>query len=122
MAAPHTPEFHWERSRRLLNLVDPVLALGEPEAACEMVWGAAAHAIKAAAQRQGWRHDSHSRLLVAVNRLIAEIGAPPYLLGRYYLASNFHEGFYGDRVFSDAHIRRAKEPVADFIQTLANLP
>ena len=99
-----------------------MLAQGEPEAACEMARGAAAHAIKAAAQRQGWRHSSHSLLRVAVNRLIAEIGAPSHILGRYYLASNLHAGFYGDRIFNDAHIRRAKEPVAEFIQTLENLP
>lgn len=122
MAAPHSPEFYRERSHRFLNLVDSMLALGEPEAACEMVWGAAAHAIKAAAQRQGWRHSSHALLRVAVNRLVDEIGAPPHILGRYYLASNLHAGFYGDRIFSAAHIRRAKDPVAEFIRTLENLP
>ena len=47
MAAPHSPEFYRERSHRFLSLVDSMLALGEPEAACEMAWGAA-HAIKAA--------------------------------------------------------------------------
>ena len=122
MAAPHSPEFYRERSHRLLSLVDSMLALGELEVACEMAWGAAAHAIKAAAQRQGWRHSSHSLLRAAVSRLVDEIGAPPHLRGGYYLASNLHAGFYGDRIFSASHIRRAKEPVADFIQTLENLP
>ena len=122
MAAPHSPEFYRERSHRFLNLVDSMLALGEPEAACEMAWGAAAHAIKAAAQRQGWRHSSHSLLRDSVNRLVDEIGASPHLRAGYYLASNLHAGFYGDRIFSAAHIRRAKDPVAEFIRTLEKLP
>ena len=40
--------YYGERSRRLLALADDLLARGEPEAAGEMLWGAAALAIKAA--------------------------------------------------------------------------
>ena len=86
-----------------------------------MLWGAAAHAIKSAAQRRGWAHGAHMLLAVVVERLVAEAAAPPHLSGQYKMASDFHQGFYGDRIFSAAHIHRAKEPVAGFIQTLESL-
>ncbi len=121
MIAPRHWEYYQERSHHFLLLVDDVLDWGEPELACEVVWGSAAHAIKSVAQRKGWAHDSHDLLRTTVVRLI-EDGAPPHLRGQYRLASEFHIGFYGDLVFDANHIRRARELIAQFIQTLEILP
>ena len=120
MLRPRLPEYYQERSAHFLARVDGELAAGEPEAACEMLWGAAAHAIKSVAQKHGWPHAEHRLLRVAVNRLISD-GAPRHLLGQYIMASDFHQGFYGDRIFSADQIRRAKTPIAEFINTLHRL-
>ena len=37
------------------------------------------------------------------------------------MASDFHQGFYGDREFRVAHIRFAKVTIADFVDTLRRL-
>ena len=53
-------------------------------------------------------------------RLVNE-GAPPHLAGQYYMAAAFHQGFYGDRIFTPTQINDAKQPVADFISALERL-
>lgn len=122
MVAPRHWEYYRERSHHFLSLVNDLLGRDEPELACEVLWGAAAHAIKSAAQRKGWRHGTHTLLLVTINRLIAEISAPPHLIGQYYIASDFHAGFYGDRQFRPEHFRAGTTLVAELIQTLERLP
>ena len=71
-----TVDYHRERSRHFLALVDEELARGELEEASNKVWGAAAHAIKAVAERRGWQHHAHALLEVAVDRLVNEEFAP----------------------------------------------
>jgi len=85
--------YYRERSRHFIAMVAGEVARGEMELACEVLWGAAAHAIKAVAQQKGWSHDSHALLRFAVIRMIEE-GAPSHLRGQYYVASDFHVGFY----------------------------
>ena len=53
---------HAERSWHFLDLVDDEVERGELEEACNKIWGAAAHAIKAVAERRGWFHGSHNAL------------------------------------------------------------
>ena len=122
MVAPRSHEYYRERSHHFLALVDGMLDGGEIELACEALWGAAAHAIKSASQRRGWEHGAHALLLVNVRRLVAEVGAPPHLLGQYGLASDFHVGFYGDLEFGSDNIRYGKQTVTEFIQILESLP
>ena len=121
MLGPRTVAYYTERSRHFLARVEGELAAGDNEVACEMLWGAAAQAVKAVAQRSGWAHDTHRLLAVAVQRLIAEGRAPPYLSGQYKMASDFHQGFYGDRIFDAGQIRRAQEPIAEFVAALRRL-
>lgn len=120
MLRPRFPEYYRERSEHFLRRVDGELDAGEVEVACEMLWGAAAHAIKSIAQERGWPHTEHRLLRVAVDRLISG-GAPRYLLGQYLMASDLHQGFYGDRIFDADQIRRAKEPITEFISALHSL-
>ena len=121
MLLPRPVAYYTERSAHFLARVDDELARGELEVACEMLWGAAAHAVKSAAGRRGWKHGTHRLLAIAVERLIDEERAPPHLSGQYKMASDFHQGFYGDREFSAAHIRFAKATIAEFINTLHRL-
>jgi hypothetical protein len=53
---------------------------------------------------------------------LTDEGAPPYLMGLYDSASRFHRGFYGDQPFTKHQISAGKEPTAEFVRTLENLP
>ena len=119
--AANTIAYHRERSWHFLALVDDELARGELEEASNKLWGAAAHAIKAAAEDRGWEHHAHALIESAVLRLIREEGAPPHIEGQYYIASHYHQRFYGGPPDADS-IRYGKSVIAEFIQTLESLP
>ena len=112
-----TIAYHQERSRHFLDLVDDELARGELEEASNKVWGAAAHAIKAVAERRGWQHHAHSLLEEAIGRLVREEGAPMDLWLQYLTASAYHQRFYGGAPPAEA-IRAGKELIGQFIDTL----
>ncbi len=115
-----TIEYHVERSWHFLDLVDDELARGELEEASNKVWGAAAHAIKAVAQRRGWPHGAHSDLEDAVMRLVDDEGAPRDLYTYYTSANWFHSRFYGGPPDASL-IRNGKEDIAQFIRLLERL-
>ena len=116
-----TVAYHRERSRHFLDLVDDELARGELEEASNKVWGAAAHAIKAAAATRGWPHHAHALLEETVDRLIREEGAPMDLWLQYLTASAYHQRFYGGPPPAHA-IRAGRQLIAGFVQTLESLP
>ena len=113
-------DYHSELGWHFLDLVDDEIERGEPEEACNKIWGAAAHAIKAVAERRGWFHGSHNALADTVMRLIDDEGAPPVLYTYYLAASSFHSRFYGWPPGAD-EIRHGKREIANFIQMLENL-
>ena len=115
MLMPRPAAYYTERSAHFLARVDDELAAGE------LLWGAAAHAVKAAAESKGWSHGTHRRLSAVVERLVNEGWVPPHLSGQYKMASDFHQGFYGDRVFDADQIRRARATIAEFVSALHRL-
>ena len=115
-----TIAYHRERSWHFWNLVEDELARGELEEACNKLWGAAAHAVKAAAEERGWEHHAHRLIEDAVHRIVHEEGAPLDLWGQYFMASAYHQRFYGNPPDADK-IRNGKTLIAEFIRTLENL-
>ena len=113
-------EYHAERSWHFLELVDDEVARGELEEASNKLWGAAAHAIKAVAERRGWPHGAHRDLEDAVMRLIDDEGAPAFLLTQYAAANWFHSRFYGGPP-DERMIRHGKDQIADFIRLLESV-
>ena len=118
--AADTIAYHRERSRHFLAIVDDELARGELEEASNKVWGAAAHAIKAVAERRGWEHHAHALLEETVDRLVQEEGAPMDIWIQYLTASAYHQRFYGGPPPAGA-IRAGKDLIAQFIDTLESL-
>lgn len=118
--AADTVAYHRERSWHFLDLVADELARGELEEASNKVWGAAAHAVKAAAAGRGWPHHAHALLEETVYRLIREAGAPEHIIGQYYLASHYQQRFYGGPPPA-AGIRYGRDTIAEFVRTLENL-
>ena len=120
MIPTDTITYHRERSWHFWNLVDDELARGELEEACNKLWGAAAHAIKAVAESRGWEHGAHALLQQAVQRLISEESASPHIWGQYLIASAYHQMFYGHPADAE-RIRYGKDTIAEFIRTLESL-
>ncbi len=115
-----TVDYHAERSWHFLELVDDEVQRGELEEASNKLWGAAAHAIKAIAERRGWPYGAHRDLEDAVMRLVDDEGAPTILHTYYSSANWFHSRFYGGPP-SESVIRNGKQNMADFIRLLENL-
>ena len=61
--------------------------------ASEKGWGAAAQALKAAAETRGWRHGSHRDLYTVVARLVSETG-DPRIRTWFGVAGDLHANFY----------------------------
>ncbi len=113
-------DYHTERSWHFLGLVDDEVDRGELEEAGNKLWGAAAHAIKAVAERRGWPHGSHRDLEEVVMRLVDDEGAPAILYTYYALASWFHSRFYGGPP-EKSIVHHGKGQIADFTRLLADL-
>ena len=88
-------EKYAELSLRLLRQAQDEFDKGDRLQASEKAWGAAAHAMKAAAERRGWRHNNHG-LLFAVASQIAGDTDNPELRTLFSVASALHQNFYED--------------------------
>ena len=82
-------------SRRLIRQAQEEFEKGDRLQASEKAWGAAAHAVKAAAEQRGWRHDSHARLFHVVGRISRE-AADAEFLALFQVANSMHQNFYED--------------------------
>ena len=67
--APMLTDDHAAKALEFLAQSDAEFAAGDRLQASEKLWGAATHAVMAAAQQRGWRHGSHRALKEAAKRL-----------------------------------------------------
>ena len=107
------------KSRTLLAQASEELEQGELTQASEKLWGATAQMVKAVAQRRGWRHDSHRRLLEVVNRLASETG-DRNLITLFQVAGSLHFNFY-ETEFPREFIEVGAERVEELIRKLEEL-
>ncbi len=113
---------HREESRRSLAQVDADLERGDLESASQALWDAAAHAIKAAAQRRGWPHDSFEALCDVMNRLVSDEGGPVDLHWSFMMANAFdRRSLVWEIPIHEAGIRYCRAPIAEFITTLEGI-
>ena len=94
-----TPLEHWETSQRFIEQAVAEHADGDLLQASEKTWDAVAHAVKAIAERRGWRHDSHRRLFVVIDMIISETGQRE-IRKLFQAANNSHKNFYEGRMDS----------------------
>ena len=93
--ATMSPAQHRQVARDFLTASDEEFERGEVLQGSEKLWGAAAHAIMAAAQEREWPHESHRSLKNAAMNLSEESEDP--LIDAYFLAAEkFHRHFYHD--------------------------
>ena len=59
----------------------------------EKLWGAAAHAVKAAAEQRGWKHNGHAFLHKVVDNIVLGTGDRRFKEA-FYAANRLHINFY----------------------------
>ena len=112
---------HIETAQGFLEAADRELAAGDHLQASEKLWGAASHAVMAAAQQHGWPYGSHRAMKNAAQQL-AERYEDPLLLGGFVSAEKFHANFYHD-FMEDFELNGDRPLVRDFVhRVIALLP
>jgi hypothetical protein len=81
------------QSDHFLEKAEEALAEYDLVQASEKLWGAAAQAVKAAAESRGWSHNGHRELFDVVNRLAQEYDDPK-LRDLFQIANSLHINFY----------------------------
>ena len=108
-----------EASRRLLTQARLELEAGDVRQASEKGWGAAAQAVKAAAQQRGWTHNYHRALFMVVTDLSNET-ADPELDVLFASANYLRINFYEDALDA-AKVRRHLVRTEEFIGKIESI-
>ena len=101
-----------EASRRLLTQARLELEAGDVRQASEKGWGAAAQAVKAAAQQRGWIHDHHRALFTGCKRDLSNETSDPEIDILFASANYLHINFYEDALDAakvQRHLRRTEQ-------------
>ena len=112
-------DFHRATAQGFLARSGGYLADGDLLQASEKGWGAAAHVVKAAAERRGWRHQSHRDLFEIVNRL-AEETSDDELRDLFREANALHRNFYSGTM-THSQVRQALGVVDELILRVSPL-
>ena len=83
----------YKTARSFLDAANREFDTGDEKQGSEKLWGAASHAVMAAAIRRGWNSGSHRALKEAVNKLAVEFNDESLRL-RFGVAEKFHINFY----------------------------
>ncbi len=111
---------HLEVSREFIIHAKEQLDVGNSLQASEKGWGAAAHAVKAVAERRGWRHKSHRDLFTVADR-IAQTTGRPEITELFGVASSLHQNFY-EGWMNDNFISTCLDSVGRLLDILDYLP
>ena len=102
---------HLEKSQRFRDQGLAEIELGD------LLQGAAAHAVKAAAEQRGWEHNGHAFLHQVVDSLVLVTGDRSLSDG-FQAANRLHVNFYEDTMELDRVIDRASR-VSDFVDLVS---
>ena len=117
--APMLTDDHAAKALDFLAQSDAEFAEGDRLQASEKLWGAATHAIMAAAQQRGWRHGSHRALKEAAEQLSDDHNDPLIEYG-FLAAEKFHRNFYHDNM-EDFELDSDRPKVHDFVRRVLAL-
>ena len=92
-----TQNQHASIARRFLDKSAFEFDAGEELNGAELLWGAAAHALIAVAQENGWHYDSHGALRNVTIRLETNERRPQWR-SDFNTAERFHTHFYHGRL------------------------
>ena len=107
---------HWEISQDFLLKARAELDKGDLLQASDKAWAAAAHAVKAVAEKRRWFSEADWKLRMAASIVADELEAPA-LMGSYSLARDAHFNFYLHE-YGARDVERAINGAADLIDRL----
>ena len=113
------PEAHITAALDFLRLADIPVAQRNRLLRSELLWCAAAHAVKAVAKQQGWRNQSHGDLFQVVGRLARNPGNTRVIYW-FNQASRLHRNMYEGEMDGQA-ITMAQGQVRRLVRRLAAL-
>ena len=90
-------QHHAQIALRFLNYAEIYLGEDDGIRASEMMWGAAAHAIKAFCIRRSWKHGKYAHLRAAMRRLATETRDASWFR-EFKVAYDLHLNFYTDKM------------------------
>lgn len=112
---------HRETAREFLEESEREFVAGQVLQSLEKMWGAASHAIIAAAMQRDLPYNSHGSMRYAVRRLAEESRDGGILTGGFTVAEVFHFNFYHGLYSSwlePGSLEQARDNVRDFVERL----
>ena len=120
MADTFTQAEHSDLARQLMERSSVHFDESRPLEGAETLWGAAAHALIAAALAHGWRYNSHGALKRVALRLQNIPGRPEWH-SEFSIAEQFHTHFYHGRLTA-GQIADDRPKVRRFVNRLLQYP
>jgi hypothetical protein len=111
-----TPTAHIKTAREFLEASDREFEAGDELQGSEKLWGAATHALRAAAQPGGQSIGKHRELSAAAKQLALERDDPAIQSG-FAIAEKFHANFYHG-FMEDYEIESARPIVRNFVERI----
>ena len=122
-ASPEVAQAYSDRyaaiSQRLLRDAQRELDLGDLIQASEKTWGAAAHAVKALAQKWRWYHQGHYRLNAVVEFISIEQNRKD-LADLYLRSSLMHVNWYEHELYEDT-VQLAIDDTVTFVAEMEKI-
>ena len=112
-------EDHLQTAQDFLTASDREFLDGDHLQASEKLWGAATHAVMAAAVQRNWPCRTHRDLKLTVGRLADEF-QDDLLRGGFTAAEKFHKNFYHDEM-EDFEIVIDRPEVHRFVHRMVTL-
>lgn len=113
------PREHVAAAQDFLDLADSPIAQQNRLLRSELLWCAAAHAVKSIARQYGWDNNSHDDLFRVVRRLARNL-SDSRLIESFGWANRLHRNMYkGD--MDDQAIARGRHQVRRLVRRLAEL-
>jgi len=103
-------------ARQFLDAADQFYDAEDYVQVSEKLWGATAHALKAACLRRRWRHGKYAHLQRAAERLAEEPGDRS-IIGTFLLAHSHHLNFYTDAMEAE-QVSPARAIVGELVEKL----
>ena len=110
---------HEQTAREFLAASDREFEAGDLLQASEKLWGAASHAVMAAALQREWPCNSHRAMNNAVQKIAQETGDNQLTL-QFSVAEKFHINFYHNAV-PDFQVENDRPTVHEFVDRMLSL-
>jgi uncharacterized protein (UPF0332 family) len=107
------------QAEKFLQQAEKELNEGDLRQAGEKYWGAASQAVKAFAQKKGWKHDGHAWLFETVDKLSSET-KDEGLKEKFCLAGMLHTNFY-EGWLTEGEIKRCGLQTKRFVSKIKGI-